>query len=214
MTSGGKKGLHVSSPKAKGSQSGEKPFFRAILSHSIGGRGSPPINRPTWVRRSSRYSPISYSDIPFQPGYLGKLSQSGIRYLFGTIPARIMTANPPSQDRHARQSRSRSNCASSLVRLSMNSSAGSSGRSFMRAMPRHLTASLAVSSLGKLSPIAFARAAPMAWLALFTGSSARCAYRAVVETLRCPKILPITGSPRPAPAPVAAWVCRRSWRRT
>lgn len=46
------------------------------------------------------------------------------------------------------------------------------------------------------------------------GSSAKCAYRAVVAGDLCPSNRPITGSPSPAAAPKEASVCRRSCNRT
>ena len=49
--------------------------------------------------------------------------------------------------------------------------------------------------------------------AAFTGSVARCAYRAVVATCVCPSSLPIIGSPRPAATAAEANVWRRSWMR-
>ena len=58
------------------------------------------------------------------------------------------------------------------------------------------------------------RRAPICSEARRSGSLSRCAYLDVVVGVACPSNFPMTGRPSPAPAPMLACVCRRSWSRT
>src|SRR6266567_448954 len=68
--------------------------------------------------------------------------------------------------------------------------------------------------LAEPSPIASAILPAIESEARRSGSLSRWAYRAVVADWVCPRSFPMIGSPKPPPAPMLAYVWRRSWIRT